>query len=228
MSALTGRVAVVTGASRGIGAATAAALAGDGARVVRLARSLRERRDGQSLDLRCDVTDAAQVRAAADLVLAEWGPPDILVNNAGAFHLALRAQEDRYVREIAEAEDELQRRAVPADRLSLLSRLETAGMNKSAFIESTHAEDIAWNDILHEIREMVPETVVLASVGNEPGGLVRLSGMTRDLKALSQFGSNIQNAVYVTRPKFEVAEWDHDLNALVFTLTCRAKGVSGQ
>jgi len=88
VSALTGRVAVVTGASRGIGAATAAALAGDGARVVRLARSLQERRDGQSLDLRCDVTDAAQVRAAADLVQAEWGPPDILVNNAGAFHLA--------------------------------------------------------------------------------------------------------------------------------------------
>lgn len=88
MSALTGLVAVVTGASRGIGAATAAALAGDGARVVRLARSLRERRGAQSLDLRCDVTDAAQVRAVADVVQAEWGPPDILVNNAGAFHLA--------------------------------------------------------------------------------------------------------------------------------------------
>lgn len=85
---LTGRVAVVTGASRGIGAAAAAQLADEGARVVRLARSLAERRDGPTLDLPCDVTDAARVAVVADLIRAEWGVPDILVNNAGAFHLA--------------------------------------------------------------------------------------------------------------------------------------------
>ncbi len=88
MSALRGKVAVVTGASRGIGAATADLLAREGARVVRMARSLTERRGGETLDLCCDVTDAAQVQVAADLVQAEWGAPDILVNNAGAFHLA--------------------------------------------------------------------------------------------------------------------------------------------
>ncbi len=88
MSALRGKVAVVTGASRGIGAATADLLALEGARVVRLARSLEARRSGEALDVRCDVTEAAQVQVAADLVLAEWGAPDILVNNAGAFHLA--------------------------------------------------------------------------------------------------------------------------------------------
>jgi 3-oxoacyl-[acyl-carrier protein] reductase len=88
VSVLTGRVAVVTGASRGIGAAAAAQLADEGARVVRLARSLAERRDGPTLDLPCDVTDAARVAVVADLIRAEWGVPDILVNNAGAFHLA--------------------------------------------------------------------------------------------------------------------------------------------
>ena len=88
MSALSGRIAVVTGASRGIGAAAAALLAREGARVVRLARSLAERRDGQWFDLPCDVTDAARVPVVAELIRAEWGVPDILVNNAGSFHLA--------------------------------------------------------------------------------------------------------------------------------------------
>jgi NAD(P)-dependent dehydrogenase (short-subunit alcohol dehydrogenase family) len=85
---LRGKVAVVTGASRGIGAATADALAQEGARVARLARSLKEHRDVEAIDLCCDVTDAAQVKVSADLVHAEWGAPDILVNNAGAFHLS--------------------------------------------------------------------------------------------------------------------------------------------
>ncbi len=85
---LQGRVAVVTGASRGIGAATAQLLAAEGARVVRLARSLSPLHGEAALDLRCDVTDASQVQVAADLVRAEWGAPDILVSNAGAFHLA--------------------------------------------------------------------------------------------------------------------------------------------
>lgn len=88
MSVLSGRIAVVTGASRGIGAATAALLAAEGARVVRLARSLSECRGDQSFDFCCDVTDAAQVSAAARVVEAEWGAPDLVVNNAGAFHLA--------------------------------------------------------------------------------------------------------------------------------------------
>lgn len=88
MSALSGKVAVVTGASRGIGAATADLLEREGARVVRLARSLAERKDARSLDLPCDVTDAARVKAAAARVLDEVGVPDLLVNNAGAFHLA--------------------------------------------------------------------------------------------------------------------------------------------
>lgn len=88
MTALRGRIAVVTGASRGIGAATADLLAREGARVVRMSRTLVPRRGSDALDLRCDVTDAAQVQGAADLVRTEWGAPDLVVNNAGAFHLA--------------------------------------------------------------------------------------------------------------------------------------------
>jgi NAD(P)-dependent dehydrogenase (short-subunit alcohol dehydrogenase family) len=87
VTALAGRLAVVTGASRGIGAATAEALAGAGCRVLRVARSLRDAAHGAGHDVRCDLTDADQVARLADRIAREFGPPDIVVNNAGSFLL---------------------------------------------------------------------------------------------------------------------------------------------
>lgn len=85
MTALAGRVALVTGASRGIGAATAEALRGAGARVVRVARALPRGED--FLDLPADLTDPAQVEALAERVRRDVGPPDLVVSNAGSFLL---------------------------------------------------------------------------------------------------------------------------------------------
>jgi NADP-dependent 3-hydroxy acid dehydrogenase YdfG len=87
------RVAVITGASSGIGEATARALAADGHRVALLARRLDriealagELGDG-ALAVEADVTDRASMVAAADRVQRELGGADILVNNAGVMLL---------------------------------------------------------------------------------------------------------------------------------------------
>ena len=87
MTPLAGRLALVTGASRGIGAAVARTLAGAGARVVRVARSLADTASGPFRDLPCDLTDAVQVERLAERVLDVEGTPAVVVNNAGGFLL---------------------------------------------------------------------------------------------------------------------------------------------
>ena len=97
MNGLKGKVAVVTGASSGIGEATAGALAAEGASVVVAARredrleDLVERingNGGKALAVACDVTDEQQAHELIQRAKDEFGRVDILVNNAGVMQLS--------------------------------------------------------------------------------------------------------------------------------------------
>ncbi len=110
---LAGRVAFITGASSGIGQATARALAARGASVVLAARSterLEELRrtivseGGDALALQTDVSDRDSVEHAFERAVAEFGSMDVLVNNAGlglSGRVAeVRPEDVRYVFEV--------------------------------------------------------------------------------------------------------------------------------
>ncbi len=97
MGKLTGKVAVVTGASKGIGAAIAERLAADGASVAinyatskEDAEALAERirgNGGKAKAIHADIGNPSQAKAFVDAAVKEFGRLDILVNNAGKFHI---------------------------------------------------------------------------------------------------------------------------------------------
>src|SRR6201993_239957 len=98
MSKLTGKVAVVTGASKGIGAAIAKSLAAEGASVVVNYASSKAGADtvvaaiaaagGKAVAVRGDVSKAAEAREIIEAAIKNYGRLDILVNNSGVYEFA--------------------------------------------------------------------------------------------------------------------------------------------
>lgn len=98
MSKLAGKVALVTGASKGIGAGIAKALAAEGAAVVVNYASSRDGADavvaqiesagGRAVAVKGDVSSAADARAIVDAAVTRFGRLDVLVNNSGVYEFA--------------------------------------------------------------------------------------------------------------------------------------------
>ncbi|MGM0897570.1 MAG: 3-oxoacyl-[acyl-carrier-protein] reductase [Bacillota bacterium] len=108
MSKLSGKTAIITGASRGIGASIARRFAGEGANIVvnysgsqekaeAVVRDI-EQAGGKAIAVKANVADADAVKSMADAAMKEFGSIDILVNNAGITrdNLMMRMKEDEW------------------------------------------------------------------------------------------------------------------------------------
>jgi len=96
------KIAVVTGASRGIGLSVARSLEQAGAFVFRLARSLTEGERSTGVDIRCDLSREEDVRRAAEKIASHGNGIDILVSNAGTFVLkpAVEFSRDEFAQQL--------------------------------------------------------------------------------------------------------------------------------
>ncbi len=171
---LEGRVALVTGASPGIGRAIATTLAKAGARVVLVARREAELDDarqaigtngGEAAILPCDLADREALGRCADAAPRPFGPPDIVVNSAGINirkpMLELTADDwDRTMRLNLEAPFFLSQRLVPAmiargfGRIINIASLQSVrafansgayGASKGGVMQLTRAQAVAWS-----------------------------------------------------------------------------------
>ena len=198
------RVAIVTGAAGGLGAAYAHAIAREGARVAVVdmadgASTAEEisARGGRALALRADLTDEAQARGMVSRVAAEYGRIDILVNNAGG---AGQQAAESAIEKIDRAHwDAIMAMNLTSTMLCLkhvTPHMKRQGSGKIVNVSSRAARGTAW------FGQVTPE-YICAKIG--------VIGLTRQVaKDLGPFGINVNCLVpsfTVSGPALQAA-WD--------------------
>lgn len=139
------------------------------------------------------------------------------------FYVALQARVASYEARIVAADEQYTNYTNALEQKALLDQLQAAYTTKSGFIDKLAGQGVLWNDIMDEIRDIIPRTVVLGTVGADTEGLITINGMSGSLQALAQFMIGIAKGQTIEKPDIITATWDETTSSFQFVLTCRAK-----
>jgi 3-oxoacyl-[acyl-carrier protein] reductase len=239
MGKLTGKVAVVTGASKGIGAAIAKAFATEGAKVVVNYASSREGADavveairqagGEAIAVAGDVSKADQAQGLVDAAVAEFGQLDVLVNNAAIYAMV----------PIEQVTEDYYRRTFDVNVLGPLLTTQAAlkhlgeggsiiniSSNATTLLPPTSAVYAGTKGALEAI------TGVLA---NELGGRrIRVNALlpgvveTEGTRAMGMIGSDFEQYAIAQTPLGRIGQPDDITGAAVFLASDDARWITGE
>lgn len=230
-----GRVAFISGASRGIGAATAIAYAAEGARVVigyhsdaaaaaRVAELVAEA-GGEAASVALDLFDDASIDSAAEQAIDRWGQVDVVVSNAGTmptpgpFASQLDGQWQAALRGQLEGPGRLIQRLVPS--------MQDRGWGRIVSVSSVHAANGAAGVVAHTAAKsgLHGLTRSLAKELGPHGVLVNLvmPGLTMTERARERFGAEHIERATALIPTGHVSEPD-DIARLILFLGSAANG----
>ncbi|MBY5446471.1 glucose 1-dehydrogenase [Rhizobium leguminosarum] len=239
MAKLTGKVAVVTGASKGIGAAIAKALAAEGAQVVVNYASSKAGADavvqaigaagGKAIAVQGDVSKAGEAQGLVDAAVKEFGKLDVLVNNSGVYEFA----------PIGEVTEEQYRRMFDVNVLGVLLTTQAAakhlgeggsvinissvvtslGLPASAVYTGTKGAVEGINSVL--AKELGPRKIRVNAI---------LPGMieTEGAHSAGVIGSDLQQTMVAQTPLGRIGQPDDIADIAVFLASDDARWLTGE
>ncbi len=239
MSKLTGKVAVVTGASKGIGAAIAKALAAEGASVVVNYASSKAGADavvsaitaagGKAVAVGGDVSKAADAQGIVDTAIETYGRLDILVNNSGVYEFApIEAITEAHYRKqfdtnvlgvLLTTQAAVKHLGEGASIINVSSVASTITPPESAVYSGTKGAVDAITGVL--ARELGPKKIRVNAIN--PGMIV-----TEGTRSAGVIGSDMEQFMVSQTPLGRVGQPDDIASAAVFLASDDARWLTGE
>jgi 3-oxoacyl-[acyl-carrier protein] reductase len=239
MSQLAGKVAIVTGASKGIGAGIAKALGAQGASVVVNYASSQEGADavvgsivqhgGQAIAVQGDVSKAAEAQALVDAAIATYGRLDILVNNAGVYEFSPIGDitEAHYHRlfdvnvlgVLLATQAAAKHLSEGASVINISSNISTLQLPDSAVYSGTKAAVDAITGVL--AKELGPRKIRVNAINP---GMVETEGT----QSFGIIGSDFEKTIVADTPLGRVGQPDDIADVAVFLASDSARWLTGE